>query len=286
MDISSINPHIRYAKKQMRYPNQRTTTLLQKSFSRNYDCRLFYFMTASGWLEVDGEKYNITNNSAVYLPPASRYRFFFNAESEYRAIVINFDFGQELSYLSESLKTVNEEEFSADRVSTCPIPEAFSRVTVREGVSGEPLLRCAEEFLTKRYLYRESASAELKGFLVELLRERNEGNSELVVAVIDYVKEHYSEQGLDNSAVAAHFGYHPYYISKLISTATGKPLGKYITYYRVRMAKELLSFSNQSIEMIATKCGFCSSAYFIKIFRESTGITPRRYRETKKKNNL
>ena len=61
MNIADINPHIRYAKEQGRATNNRNTPLLTPSFSRNYDARLFYFISASGWLESDGRKYNISN---------------------------------------------------------------------------------------------------------------------------------------------------------------------------------------------------------------------------------
>lgn len=282
MNISEINPHIRYAKEQKRQANYRNTPLLSMDYSRNYDARLFYFISGSGWLESGEKKYNISNNTVVYLPPASRYRFFFGAESEYRAIVINFDFTQELSYLADSLKTVSEGAFVQDRVSTAAIPEEFADVIVREGVAGDAVVRCAEEFLTKRYLYRESASAELKGFLIELIRERNEVNFELVKNVIEYVRLHYPEQDMSNQSIAAHLGYHPYHISKLMRAATGKPLKQYVLYYRIQMAKKELVSTDAGIEEISWRCGFSSSAHFIKLFRELCGITPKKYRDTKK----
>ena len=131
MNISDINPHIRYAREQTHRAHNRNTPLLPTEFSRNYDCRLFYFISACGWLEIDEKKYNISNNTAVYLPPASRYRFFFNTESEYRAVVINFDFTQELSRLAESLKTASERDFVAERVSCAAIPRAMLLCDVR-----------------------------------------------------------------------------------------------------------------------------------------------------------
>lgn len=282
MNISEINPHIRYAKEQKRQANYRNTPLLSMDYSRNYDARLFYFISGSGWLESGEKKYNISNNTVVYLPPASRYRFFFGAESEYRAIVINFDFTQELSYLADSLKTVSESAFLEDRVSSAAIPEEFADVIVREGVAGDAVVRCAEEFLTKRYLYRESASAELKSFLIELIRERNEVNFELVKNVIEYVRLHYPEQDMSNQSIAAHLGYHPYHISKLMRVATGKPLKQYVLYYRIQMAKKELIATDAGIEEISWRCGFSSSAHFIKLFRELCGITPKKYRDTNK----
>ena len=282
MNISDINPHIRYARKQRRKAYKHDTSLLPKEFSRNYDCRLFHFISASGWLEIDEKKYNISDNMVVYLPPASKYRLFFNAENVHSVVILNFDFTQELSSISESLRTASESDFIPEQVTAAAIPDAFREAIVREGVAGDAILRCAEEFLTKRYLYRESASAELKGFLIELVREENKVNSKLAKSVIEYVGLHYREQDMSNQSIAAHFGYHPYHISKVVRLATGKPLKQYILYYRIQMAKRELLATALGIEEISWRCGFASAAHFIKIFRELCGITPKKYRDTKK----
>lgn len=47
---------------------------------------------------------------------------------------------------------------------------------------------------------------------------------------------------------------------------------------RVSKAKELLSATNSSVEMIAETLGFYDSSYFIKVFRHFSGSTPNEYR--------
>jgi len=48
--------------------------------------------------------------------------------------------------------------------------------------------------------------------------------------------------------------------------------------YRIDRAKELLSGSSKPVTEISFDCGFPSTNYFGKTFREKTGMTPSEYR--------
>ena len=55
---------------------------------------------------------------------------------------------------------------------------------------------------------------------------------------------------------------------------------KYVTHCRVEAAKKLLgTHLGMSITEVALACGFQSSQYFDTIFRQRTGLTPRRFRD-------
>ena len=53
----------------------------------------------------------------------------------------------------------------------------------------------------------------------------------------------------------------------------------YLMEYRVRKASECLRNSNTSISEIGYQCGFSSTSYFTKLFRQLRGITPSEYRK-------
>lgn len=50
---------------------------------------------------------------------------------------------------------------------------------------------------------------------------------------------------------------------------------EYLLEYRLSRAAELLETSGLSITEIAEKTGFCDVSYFIKVFRQKTGMTPK-----------
>lgn len=52
----------------------------------------------------------------------------------------------------------------------------------------------------------------------------------------------------------------------------------YLLKYRVERSMQLLRDGNMTVEAVALECGFSSSAYFCKLFRSHTGMTPKQYR--------
>lgn len=54
---------------------------------------------------------------------------------------------------------------------------------------------------------------------------------------------------------------------------------RYLQLIRVQAAMEKLQHTSDSIENIALGCGFCDSNHFCKVFRESVGVTPSRFRK-------
>jgi transcriptional regulator GlxA family with amidase domain len=54
--------------------------------------------------------------------------------------------------------------------------------------------------------------------------------------------------------------------------------GEYRRAARVRAASSLLLESSSPISRIAHECGFSDQSHLTNVFREATGISPRRYR--------
>ncbi|MNB90988.1 Melibiose operon regulatory protein [compost metagenome] len=54
---------------------------------------------------------------------------------------------------------------------------------------------------------------------------------------------------------------------------------EYLLQSRIEASQRLLYDTTQSIQEICSECGFNSSSYFIKVFREKVGMTPGEYRK-------
>ena len=59
---------------------------------------------------------------------------------------------------------------------------------------------------------------------------------------------------------------------------TGKSAVRYVTVVKMERARKLLVDSDLRIGEIADKLGFEDIDYFSKVFRKTTGISPREYR--------
>ena len=274
MTIERLNPFIRYAALHL-------VCFDKGEESVCYDARLFYLSAGEGKLTVNGMLYDICSGSSIFLPPETRYRFEFRTK-EIKLYVVNFDLTEKRSDLADSLGTASLSNFDPARVIRSEnFAELSKPIVLKECLENcARLSSVAELFLRKPNLYRHYASAELKSALIVMIdRSQNEGVvGSLVLAILDFVQKNYSNPKLDNRLIAREFGYHPYYISRLVKEHTSMPLHEYIIDCRLTMAKAYLSTSRLNVTEIAGKVGFSSYTYFIKLFREHEGISPLQYR--------
>ncbi|RDW18846.1 response regulator transcription factor [Oceanobacillus chungangensis] len=74
----------------------------------------------------------------------------------------------------------------------------------------------------------------------------------------------------------------PGYLSDKFKQETGLGINKYIKQVRMDKAVELLSNTNMKVNEISKAVGYKNASYFIKIFREHFGVSPKKHREMKK----
>ena len=74
-------------------------------------------------------------------------------------------------------------------------------------------------------------------------------------------------------------GYTEYYLTDKFKKETGITVSTYIRNAKVERAKVLLKTSDLTIQEIADRLAFGTVGYFIKCFRDVSGITPAQYRK-------
>ena len=79
--------------------------------------------------------------------------------------------------------------------------------------------------------------------------------------------------------VAAHFSYHPNYISALLHRELGKTFSEIVLERRMDRAVILLKGTTLSVEEIASMLGYSNTSNFYKAFREYYQKSPREYLE-------
>lgn len=102
-------------------------------------------------------------------------------------------------------------------------------------------------------------------------------NIDFVKSVVEYVKGHYGEQ-ITSRIVAEQLYLNNSYFCRLFKKMFGCCFSEYLTSYRIEQAKILLNTTELSVSEVAFKCGFNGFSYFSKVFKESAGISPSKYR--------
>lgn len=97
-------------------------------------------------------------------------------------------------------------------------------------------------------------------------------------SIVEYLDEHYMENpSLDT--IAERFFISKFYLSREFKKEYGTTIIQYILTKKITYAKELLRYSNSSIEEIASLCGIGDASYFNKVFRKMEGCTASEYRK-------
>ncbi len=97
--------------------------------------------------------------------------------------------------------------------------------------------------------------------------------------VREYLDNHLTERiTLDDLSVR--FFINKYYLSRTFREQFGIPINAYISQQRVTSAKQLLRYSDMTIEQIASQCGVDDPNYFSRMFKKFEGISPAEYRKS------
>lgn len=103
-----------------------------------------------------------------------------------------------------------------------------------------------------------------------------------VRSCIEYIYVHINER-ITVDALAEQTGLSPSHLSRLFKQETGVSVSDYIREKKVEKAQELLQFSDFSLIEISNFLSFSSQSHFTQLFRELTGMTPKKYRDRRRK---
>lgn len=106
---------------------------------------------------------------------------------------------------------------------------------------------------------------------------KNRHKNYLVENTKKYILEHLHER-IVLQDIADNFGVSPNYLSQLFKRFEQIGISEYITNLKIHKARELLKDGNLKIYEVADRLGFESAFYFSKVFKKTTGVAPKDFR--------
>lgn len=103
--------------------------------------------------------------------------------------------------------------------------------------------------------------------------------SKPVTICIDYIYHHLHEP-IRIKDLAGQTGLNESYLSTLFKKETGKSVSSYILSKRMEAAENMLKFSDYTYAEISSILAFSSQSHFARTFKQHTGYTPKKYRNT------
>ena len=246
-----------------------------------YDCRIIYVISGEVTATVDGKKLgHLAPGNLLYIPAGTPYKL----KSKYmRAVAICFDPTDEQAMPDERLSPVLTSEYDEAKCHKNGVTAPLDKYILLEDLESERdgLIRMCNIFTSAEGHYRARLSAMLKLLLLKIIESSDENAlpGRMVEELDNYIRDNCGEE-ISNTEIGAIFGYHPFYVSRILKERKGITLRQYIISYRLKNAKRLLELTDKSTAEIAEECSFTDASYFAKTFKASFGITPKEYRNT------
>lgn len=116
--------------------------------------------------------------------------------------------------------------------------------------------------------------------LVLMLGRARSPQDGLVHSAMTYLNEHYASPDVSLSELAAVLGISPSQLSRRFRTVRGITPVAYLRDLRLQKARELLTETDHTLQVVAEQTGYRSAFYLSRVFSAQTGQSPSEYRRT------
>lgn len=147
----------------------------------------------------------------------------------------------------------------------------------------------ADDYLLKPFQDRELAAAidkvrrkerELTDLSPQSALPLAKGDkSKYVLQALAYIADHYADQDISITAIAAHLGVSEGHLSHVFKKETSYTVISYLTQYRIHTAMKLLQDCRYKVYEVAGLVGYRDVAYFGSTFKKLVGVSPSEYQD-------
>lgn len=214
-------------------------------------------MAEGGSVRYEGEGWSLVlpDGGVAFLPRGARYTTHYDEGVTVHAVAFRLfgEEGEELGLFAPTLLTENA-------------PEEL-RASVH---------RAVELFMTSSDLLSIKCEALATVRFLSLL-DYARGSEKSLKSALDYIHNHLNEE-LRVSDLARMSAMCESAFRREFAATIGKSPKTYILDCKLQKSKEMLSTSSYTIKEICSALGFFDDAYFSKLFKRATGLTPMQYR--------
>lgn len=241
----------------------------------------FYYVAENEMIvTIDNEKYLLKEGEFILVPPM-RWHAMNPHETYATGITVSFDatgypeeiFSGKLSPLGKQVlsnlvnvyaKNCNESEFRLKMLSDKTEDEE------------------------KDFGYKQALKVNTEWLMLDILQNRIQAEKQksrtekqynpLAESTLLYLEQHFRENpSLDR--IASDLNYSVPHICRVFKQNYNESIVNYLTKLKIDEALKLIELNNRSFREISDSLGFDNVAYFTRIFKKQTGMTPSAYRK-------
>lgn len=234
-----------------------------------------YCVKGSGWFKLRGQRYEVHADQYFILPAGEPHTYASCEDNPWTIYWIHFKGKVASAYAEGAAQPIDLSPNIRSRISLRNnlFEEMFN--TLKMGYSnGNLRFVCASLHYylgTLRFLqqYREAG------------RSNENETDDPIHAAIHYMTENIGKH-ISIEEIAGFIGYSVSQFSLLFNKQTGYSPIAYFNLLKIQHACQLLDFTDMKINQICFKIGIDDSYYFSRLFTKIMGVSPLKYRQTKK----
>jgi AraC family transcriptional regulator of arabinose operon len=244
-------------------------TYRKKGLPENF---LFYCVDGYGWYKIGNKKFAVSPNEFFILPQNVEHAYGSSDKHPWSIYWIHFG-GQTLPSFN-GMHAVKKHFQPFHIKSSDEIFTLFAKLyeTLELGYSATNLLfanMCLSHFIS------------LFIFNGKYVAVPSNHKTDFIDNAILFMREHIHEN-ITLNELSKHYQYSPSRFSNLFRQKTGYAPIDYFSQMKMQKASQQLDFTDDPIKVIAFNLGYEDPYYFSKKFRKIVGMSPTKYRSTKK----
>lgn len=242
---------------------------------------ILYTLSGHGILWCQGKEYELISGSSFYINCMDYHKYFTPEGSHWDFLWLHFNGSSALGYFMEFTKNgfgiLDKQDGPAPSRIECGIRrimELYSKKDVTtEVMTAQLITSILTEFILRRSAITGSSFS----------TDANPSDDIMIPPRIReaerYINKHFQEPLLlDDLALQLHIS--KYHFIREFSRYVGSSPHEYQIELRLSHAKELLKYTDISVNEIAERCGINHVSHFINLFKSREHITPLQFRKS------
>ena len=229
---------------------------------------IFYTLAGSGTIRTKNESFRLEKEKAFLINCMDHHYYECPRGGMWEFLWIHFNGTCAYGFYDEFVKS-----------GAVPVSVAYTR-SLEEDM--KMVIRLVEK---KNAHYELLASRCITNILTEMIlaggkdEEGKEALPSFIGTVLRIAENRFTEE-LRLEEMASEAGVSMYHLSREFKRLVGVPFSEYIVLKRINHAKELLRYTDASVEEVAYRSGFNYTSHFTSMFRKYEGVTPLKFRKS------
>ena len=228
---------------------------------------IVYTLSGKGLLHYQNQTFTLQKGQCFFINCMEYHHYQTSPNSKWEFLWVHFNGNNSHGYF---------EEFTRNGFQTVQIQEpTVFEDNMRTLIKITQNKSATTDILTSQYLHT---------LLTELITQNTAGNynyfhlPKTIRSVMKYIDLHFSED-ISLEFLAAQQNINKFHLSHEFKRYTGTTLKEYIITTRISHAKDLLKYTEMSVQEIAEHCGIYHVSHFINLFKARETSTPLKYRK-------